>query len=143
MIGIITNNVNMLDLDKINEQSSKADLAMFHDNVMPAKRYENISSFSKYSSYDFRGSIISTCLLSCAFTMNNPSCERLVFWPQTIEWDTWPNFFYKDLENIIFSNKVKILSTDKNITQVFTEMFRAPDLHMDEFDIEVVKEELL
>lgn len=143
MIGIITNNIDSLDLDEINRESGKDDITIFHDNVNPSIRYENISSMSKHSSYDFRGDIITTCLLSCSFTLKNPSCDKIVFWPHAVEWYQWNSFFYSELKEIIMSDKIKILCTDKDVAKVYTDMFRKPDLYIDSFDINLLKEKLL
>ena len=135
MIGILTKNIDFLLQQKIDQN----DTCVFFDGCIPPMVADNISKFSVSSIHDFTGIGISTCISTTQKLMATSMLSKKIYLVGDPSWIRLSNFRYVDLLDIFWNDDVKIVSLNKDMDDILTEMFRKPDALMEEFDSQLLE----
>tara|TARA_Y100000004_G_C8752209_1_gene342884 strand:+ start:198 stop:611 length:414 start_codon:yes stop_codon:yes gene_type:complete len=135
MIGIVSENLNFLEKYNIDGNST----CVFFDGYIPPLLIPNVCKFSKSSIFEFEGPIVSTCLESTKTMLKTSMASKKFYLIESPEWAAYSRFNYKDLADIFLFSDVKIVALNKQIYEVLKNMFREPDLLMEDFNLELLE----
>jgi hypothetical protein len=135
MIGIVSENLNFLEKYNIDGNNT----CVFFDGYVPPLLIPNVCKFSKSSVFEFEGPIVSTCLESTKTMLRTSMASKKFYLIESPEWAGYSRFNYKDLADIFLFSDVKIVALNKQIYEVLKNMFREPDLLMEDFNLELLE----
>jgi hypothetical protein len=135
MIGIVSENLNFLE--KYNIDGDNA--CVFFDGYIPPLLIPNVCKFSKSSIFEFEGAVVSTCLESTKTILRTSMPSKKFYLVEDPEWTNYNRFDYKDLADIFLFSDVKIVALNKQVYEVLKNMFREPDLLMEDFNLELLE----
>lgn len=135
MIGIVSENLNFLEKYNIDGNST----CVFFDGYIPPLLIPNVCKFSKSSIFEFEGPIVSTCLESTKTMLRTSMASKKFYLIESPEWAAYSRFNYKDLADIFLFSDVKIVALNKQVYEVLKNMFREPDLLMEDFNLELLE----
>ena len=135
MIGIVSENLNFLEKYNINGDNT----CVFFDGYIPPLLIPNVCKFSKSSIFEFEGTVVSTCLESTKTMLRTSMASKKFYLIESPEWVAYSRFDYKDLADIFLFSDVKIVALNKQVYEVLKNMFREPDLLMEDFNLELLE----
>ena len=135
MIGIVSENLNFLEKYNIDGDNT----CVFFDGYIPPLLIPNVCKFSKSSIFEFEGAVVSTCLESTKTILRTSMPSKKFYLVEDPEWTNYNRFDYKDLADIFLFSDVKIVALNKKVYGVLKNMFREPDLLMEDFNLELLE----
>ena len=135
MIGIVSENLNFLEKYNVDGDNT----CVFFDGYIPPLLIPNVCKFSKSSIFEFEGEVVSTCLESTKTILRTSMASKKIYLVEDPEWTNYNRFDYKDLADIFLFSDVKIVALNKKVYGVLKNMFREPDLLMEDFNLELLE----
>ena len=141
MIGIIQEHFTIEQLAKIDSISSRNDVILFTDSRMPANDFRNIATTSVSRSFEFEGTLVSTCYRSTEYLLNNRSAKRKIFYATDLEWTKHNNLPYDKPLRIYNSEDIEVIASSQDIYDNIKTFFKKPKGVMEDWDLEQISKD--
>ena len=142
MIGIIKESFTIEELSKIDDISSRNDVILFTDTRMPANDFRNIATTSVSRSFEFEGTLISTCYRSTEYLLNNRSAKRKIFYASDLEWTKHDNLSYSKPLGIYNSEEIEVLASSQDVYHMIKTFCKKPKGVMEDWDLAQVSKDI-
>ena len=136
MIGIITENLDFFLKHKVTNNN----LCVFYDGYVPPFTIPDCPKFSKSSIFEFKGTVIATCIESTKTVLRTSMSRKKIYLVDSAEWIRYSDFSYSDLTQIFNTDELKIVCLNKKIYNQIENFFRKPDLLMEDVDFSLLGE---
>tara|TARA_R110002020_G_scaffold115934_1_gene266119 strand:+ start:1240 stop:1650 length:411 start_codon:yes stop_codon:yes gene_type:complete len=134
MIGIVVEDLVNINLDMLND-SCNNDIIVFTDCVLPPKEYRNLSFFTKSLAYDFRETLVSTCVRSSLSILDMPIAKKKFLLLPPKLW-IGKNFAYDTLLNVYDNSDIELLAISEDQKAVVSTFFKEPTMIQSILDVE-------